>query len=412
MTTNYHLNDFIELDSEILEEHSNIADELLEVEHLDLDNTEYLAKLLFCLERYDESIEQFKRILPLKENDEKTMACIAVNYFKKRDFENAIEYLNECLERNPDRECLLSYKMLCHEFLNDYESAIACGKRILKNNPKNTSAIKRMIDYHLELEDFDKCLAYISQIKDYDPHKKALILYESGRYEECIEESGKIRSTESYRLAGKSYLKLGNVAKAVKHLFRSYEKEPNIDVLFEISEIYFEAEDYAKSIYFLKRVLIHDDSNVEALSKIALAYLNTSHWIDAIEYAEKTLEISKKVPEAYVTLAETHFQLDRGRLENALKVLDEGISENPESAKLWAKKGGYCYPHDLHAFQKSYEKAISLNPSNNKIYLEYIYLLMMNDSLEEAKKQYNQMLLYNPIFEKSFQELYDEWFSW
>ena len=303
--------------------------------------------------------------------------------------------------------------MLSHEFLNDYESAIGCGKRILKNNPKNTSAIKRLICYHLETEDYDKCLDYISQIKDYDSYKKALILYKSKRYEECIEEAGKIRSAESYRLAGKSYQKLGNISKAVRHLLKSYEKEPNIDILFEISEIYFEAEEHQKAIPFLKRVLCHDGSNVEALSKIAYAYsFYPSNWHNAIEYAQKTLEINKKVPEAYVTLAEAHFQLDRGRLENALKILDEGISENPESAKLWAKKGGYCYPYDEPAFRKSYEKAISLDPSNNKIRLEYLYLLMMDEDLEAAKKHYNEMLLYNPLFEKSFQELHDEWFSW
>ena len=204
---------------------------------------------------------------------------------------------------------------------------------------------------------------------------------------------------------------MGNIAKAVKHLFRSYEKEPNVDVLFEISEIYFEAEEYQKSIQFLKRVLCHDDSNVEALSKIALAYLDTSHWHDAIEYAQKTLEISKKVPEAYVTLAEAHFQLER-EYENALKIIDEGISENPESIELWVKKGRFSYPYHQLAFRKSYEKAISLNPSDKSIYREYIFLLMMDEDLEAAKKQYNEMLLYNPLFEKSFQELYDEWFSW
>lgn len=74
MTTNYHLNDFIELDSKILEDLSDTADELLEVEHLDLDNREYLAKALFCLGRYGESIEQFKGILSLKADDEKAIS--------------------------------------------------------------------------------------------------------------------------------------------------------------------------------------------------------------------------------------------------------------------------------------------------------------------------------------------------
>ena len=59
----------------------------------------------------------------------------------------------------------------------------------------------------------------------------------------------------------------------------------------------------------------------------------------------------------------------------------------------------------MFSFKESYEKAISLNPKNPDIYHEYIYLLIMNDEIEEAKRYYNQMLFYNPLFEKSFEEL-------
>ena len=404
MTTRNHLNNFVELDSKIMEEHLKISDELLKVEHLDLENTEYLAKLLFCLGKYDESIEQFEKILSLKSDDEQVMADIGINYFKKEDYETAVKYFNKSLEKNPDNESVLSYKMLSFEFLKDYNNAIECGEKILKNNSKNTSVINRLIDYYFELKNYNVCLYYIDQIEDGNNYKKALILYECKRYEECIEIAIKIKTADSYHLTGKSYYKLGNIVKATKYLFKAYEKNPNTDTLFEISEIYFEVEDYQRAIPFLKKVLIHDDLNTEAYNKIALAYLNTSNWYDAIEYAEKTIEISTKVPQAYLTLAEAHFQLEV-TFEKPKQIIDEGISENPNSAKLWAQKGGYNYPHDLFTFRESYEKAISLSPRDFSIYKEYIYLLLLDEDEETAKKHYNQMLLVNPLFEKSFQEL-------
>ena len=404
MTTRNHLNKFVELDSKILDEHLKIANELLNVEHLDLDNTEYLAKILFCLEKYDESIEQFERILSLKSDDGQVMAYIGINYFKKEDYETAIKYFNKSLENDPDNETVLSYKMLSCEFLKDYKNAIECGELILKNNSKNTSIINRLIDYHFELKNYHVCLYYIDQIEDGDKYKKAFILYESKRYEECIEASIKIKTAESYHLAGKAHHKLGNIVKAVKYLFKSYEKNPNIDILFEISNIYFEVEDPQRAIPFLKKVLIHDDLNIEAHNKIALAYLDSSNWHDAIEYAEKTIEISTKVPQAYITLAEAHFQIEV-TFEKPKQIIDEGISENPNSAELWAQKGGYNYPHDLFTFRESYEKAMSLSPRDWSIYKEYIYLLLLDGDEETAKKYYNQMLLFNPLFGKSFQEL-------
>lgn len=405
MTTDHHLNEFIELDSETIDELSKTADELIEVKHLDFNNTDYLAKVLFCLGRYDESIKQFERLLSLKSNDKQITTNMGINYFKIKDYKSAIKYFTKSLEKEPNNETALSYKMLSHEFLKDYSKAIDCGERILKNNSKNTSVINHLIDCHLKLKNYDVCYYYINRADYKDLYKKASILYESKRYNECIKTAVKIRTAESYHLAGKSHYKLGNTVKAVKYLFKSYEKNPNIDILFEISDIYFEVRDYPRSIHFLKMVLAHDESNVKAYSRIACAYLNSSKWYDAVEYAKKTLEISKKVPQAYVTLAEAYFQIDGGDFERSKQIIDEGISQNPDSAKLWAQKGGYCYSDELCAFSKPYEKAISLSPSDCSIYREYIYLLLLNEDEDVAKKVYNQMLLMNPLYEKSFEEL-------
>ena len=405
MTTINHLNNFAEIDSEIQQQYSKTADELLEVEHLDLDNTEYLAKLLFCLGRYDESIEQFERVLSMKSDDENVMADIGINYFKKKDYETALKYFDNCLERDLDSESVLSYKMLSHEFLKDYGRAIECGERIIKMNSKNTSAVKRLIDYHLKLKNYDECLYYINQIEYDDKYKKALVLFELHRFEECIEVSRKIKTAESYRLVAKSYLELKNVVKAVKYLYKSYEKDFNVDTLFEISDIYFEAEEYKKSIYFLKEALLHDDSDAETYSKIGFAYLQSGNWSDAIEYAQKALEISKNVPQAYVTLAEAHFLRDIQNLKKPKEIIEEGIRENPDSPELWIERGDLNFNDDLIAFVKSYEKAMELNPSDYHACLKCVELLLLAGEVEAAKPWYNQLLLLNPLFEKSFEEL-------
>ena len=181
MTTENHLNEFVQINPETRKDLQNTAEELLKVEHLDLDNRQYLASVLFSLGRYGESIDEFERILSIKENDEK----------------------------------------------------------IIKVNEKNEQVIRRIIDYHFRLENYWQCLDYIDSI-EYDDHfKKALVLYRLKRYEECIELSRKVKTAESYRLTGRAYRKLGNIAKAAKYLFRSFQKDFNVDTLFEISEIYY-----------------------------------------------------------------------------------------------------------------------------------------------------------------------------
>lgn len=404
MTTTSHLNDFVKPDPENLEELSKTADNLLKVEHLDLDNAEYLAKVLFYLERHDESIKEFEKLLSLKGDD--VLIFIGINHFRKGDYEDAVECFDKSLEKSPDNETALTYKMLCHEFLGSYADAIECGERILKGNCKNDQIISRMIDYHLRLKNYDAALYYIGQMENEDSYRKAQILYDAKRYEECIDQARKIRTAESYRLAGKAYHKLQNTLKAVRYLFKSYEMDFSIDTLFEISEIYFELNEYARSVYFLKQVLIHDELNAEAHSRIAAAYLESKNWHDAIEYAQKTIEINAKVPKAYITLAEANFQLlGSDFLDNVIQILDRGISENPESAELWAKRGGYIYPYDMPAVRYAYEKALELNPNDRSLFREYIFLLLMDEDEETAKRFYNKMLLFNPLYDKSFEEL-------
>ena len=78
MTTNNHLNEFTEIDPKLREDLMNTADELLLVEELDLENSEYLAKILFCLGKYDESIRQFERMLSMKGRNKNALASIVV----------------------------------------------------------------------------------------------------------------------------------------------------------------------------------------------------------------------------------------------------------------------------------------------------------------------------------------------
>ena len=132
MTTENHLNEFVQINPETRKDLQNTAEELSKVEHLDLDNRQYLASVLFSLGRYDESIEEFERILSIKENDEKIIADIAICHYKRGNYTIALKYLKRGLEITPESESMLTYEMLCFEFLEDFENAIKTDKKIIK----------------------------------------------------------------------------------------------------------------------------------------------------------------------------------------------------------------------------------------------------------------------------------------
>ena len=92
-----------------------------------------------------------------------------------------------------------------------------------------------------------------------------------------------------------------------------------------------------------------------------------------------------------------------------MEIIENAIAENPDSADLWVEKGDLLFCHDLVESGRAYQKAIELEPNDCSIYVRYIDLLILAGEEEMAKIPYNQLLLINPLYEKSFQELCEHW---
>ena len=144
-----------------------------------------------------------------------------------------------------------------------------------------------------------------------------------------------------------------------------------------------------------------DDERV--LERICKAYIGNFEAGIAITYAEDLLRVNEKNITAYVTLAEAYQHLD-----NALKSLEyiqKGLALNPESAELWVMKAWALYPLDFEGFKKSLERAIKLEPNNTENHVVLIRNCTWENEIENARKYYDRLMFYNPIFSKSFDEL-------
>ena len=64
-----------------------------------------------------------------------------------------------------------------------------------------------------------------------------LVLFKLKKYEEAIKKLKNIKTAESYRLMGECYEKLNKPSKAIRCLTKAYEKDSDIEILFEIAEI-------------------------------------------------------------------------------------------------------------------------------------------------------------------------------
>ena len=357
-----------------------------------------LGKALFFNEEYDKSIEYLE-----KSDDYRSDAYIGLDYFKKEDFENAISHFKRFLKDNHN-ETILSYLMISYERVCDWRNAVVCGEELLEIKTNEQSIKVRLVDYHFNLREYQKSIEYMDEL-NYPKlqYKKGLALFKLKKYEEAIEELKTLNTIESYKLISESYLKLDRPSKAIRYLLKSYEKNPDIEILLEISDISLENQYYQQSLNVLERVLMEDSKNEKALEGMAQSYLSLQKFEIAIEYCEKLLDVNENNIDAYIILSETYYFLHD--LEKALEYVERGLDLNPESADLWLQKAWVRYPNDSEDFKRALKKAIRLEPNATNTYITLINEYLWDDDLENAHKYYEKLLFYNPTFTISFDEI-------
>ncbi|WP_292885822.1 lipopolysaccharide assembly protein LapB [Methanobrevibacter sp. UBA212] len=368
----------------------------IEVEPTDEAHFE-LGKALFLNDEYDESIKYLNL-----SNHPKSDAYIGLDFYRKEDFLNAIRHFNEFLKRD-ENETVLSYLMISYENTRDWRNAVLTGERLLEIRPENESVKLRMVDYHYSLREYEKSLAYINELESRKLRcKKGLVLFRLEQYDEAIKTLESLKTAEAYSLMAKSYLKLNKHAKALSCAFKSYKSSRDPEIILEFSDIYLDS-DYKRAIHILKRLLDENPGDERVLERICRAYIGNFEAGIAITYAEDLLKVNETNVTAYLTLAEAYQYLDNGM--KSLEYIEKGLELNSESVELWVMKAWTLYPFDFEGFRKSLERAIALDPNNTENHVTLIRECVWEREMGSASRYYKRLMLYNPTFSKTFDEL-------
>ena len=374
-----------------------------------------LGKALFFNEDYGESIKCLERA-----DDLRSSAYLGLNHYAMKDYENAISSFEEFSKENAN-ETIMSYLMLSYEKTGNWQKAVRTGERLLDVNPDNRSVMARLIDCHFNLSEYQKSIDCIDELtRTRDPldytdeidykklkFKRGLALFKLKRYDEAISELKDIKSMEAYRLICKSYDKLDKPSRAIRYLWRIYERDQDIEILFEISEISCNNRSHQYSIHVLERILDMDPGNVRALEMMVKNYFELQKFDLAIIWCEELLKINKNNFTAYFYLSEIYPYFDN--IEKALEYAEKGLAINPKSAALWTDKAWhhYCRDDDFESFKKAYETALRLEPTNTENYILLIHVCGWENDRKSAQKYYERLLFYNPTCTLSFDKIFN-----
>ncbi|MGO3733475.1 MAG: tetratricopeptide repeat protein [Vagococcus sp.] len=236
---------------------------------------------------------------------------------------------------------------------------------------------------------------------------------------EAIEESSPIYP-QSLLTQADIYQLLNIPEVSEQKLFRAKELLPN-EPLIELSlaELYFASEDYQRAIETYEAILrdFSDfESPVQLDERIGVALSRIGEFEHAIAHLEKAIEAEETVDRLF-QLALTYYQVneneraidllnqvklmdeeflqvyyplgqilhDEGRFEEAIEVVEEGISENPYETALYHLASETAYSLNLKDEAKSYlEEVISLEVETDFSKLKLAELLLKEEEFEDV----------------------------
>ena len=301
---------------------------------------------------------------------------------------------------------------------------------------------ERIIDYYDEKDDLPEALLAAESGLEQFPYssqlmiRKADLLLATRSYEEALAilETAELYDTSNidlFILKTDAYLALDQQQKAVELLeaaLQQFEGEERLELLFELTDVYDDYEEFEKVFDCLKLILEEEPNNEEALYKICFWTDFTGHYeesirlhqaiieeypyneiawfnlaaayqglklyeksIDAYQYA---IAIDEKFDYAYRNMGDAYLRLRK--YKEAIEALEKVLElSRPEDVIYEAI--GHCY-HRMGNYaqaRQNYKKATHLNPEDSKLHYKVAVTYMLEKQWQQAVKHLEGALRIN-----------------
>ena len=329
-------------------------------------------------------------------------------------------------ENNPYRED----REVIRELLKQYEN--------LKNGRSHSfideESFEKIITYYQEKEELSKAMEAAESAAEQYPFsaqlliKKADILLANRRYKEALQILEKAELFDNadinlYILKTDAYLALDRQEEAVKLLneaLHHFEGEEKMELLFELSDVYDDYEDFDKVFDCLKMILEDDPNNEEALYKICfwtdftgrneegirlhhhiidefpyneLAWFNLAAAYQGLKLYEKAIDayqyaiaIEEKFDYAYRNMGDAYIRLRK--YKEAIDALEK-VNELAKPEDVIYEALGYCYEKLKNYAQarQHYRKASHMRSDDSRLYYKIACTYYKEAQWESCLKQ-------------------------
>jgi len=341
----------------IFENKLDVADRLLDELHvLEQSNEEiYIQKanIFSRRDQHQDAITLLEKALDITNDQADVLSLIGMEYLFMEDFENSKYYFMKCLEYDEQDYSALYNIIYCFDYLDQYEAAIDYLNDFLNKNPYCEVAWHQIGKQYYILKDYKKALtafdfAIISDDLFIGAYlEKGKVLEKLGRYHEAIESytvTLGLDDPTSFALLriGKSYEKLKNDELAIQFYTKCVEEDPLLDKgWMAITDFYFKKKNYQKSLYFIDKALNIDSENVLYWKRYAKINDRLKLYEEAEHGYRRALELGNYELDTWLTRCD--ILLNLGEYKAAINNLSQANEFYTESAEIEFRLAGLFY---------------------------------------------------------------------
>ncbi len=344
------------LDVEVLvfENNLEVAERMLdELQLLDSNNEEiYIqrANIYSKKDNHEAAVALLQEALQLTEDSFDIHSLLGMEYLFMDDFKLAKESFMKCVSFDEQDYSSLYNVIYCFEFLEDFDGAIRYLNEYLERHPYCEVAWHQLGKQYFTKKMYPEALAsYDFAIISDDTFigayfEKGKVLEKMGRFEKAIENYETTLKLEdptshAYLRIGRCYEKLGNDEMAKYHYYKTVHEDPLLDKgWLVITEFYYKKEDYKKALYYINKALNIDGDNPRYWKKCGKIHTALKDYDNADFSYKHSIDMGNYELDTWLSWSEVAV-LDNN-LEAALQILTQGHEFYPESADISYRKAG------------------------------------------------------------------------
>jgi len=360
----------------IFENELEMAEELLENLFLIEQSNEEIyiqkANILSRRDKHLEAIEMLETAYGLTSDESDVLSLIGMEYLFLEDFENAKQSFMTCLAQDKEDFSALYNIIYCFEFLEQTEEAIEYLNEFLNKNPYCEVAWHQVGKQYYNLKEYIKALAAFDFAIISDDTfigaylEKGKVLEKLKRYNEAIESytvTLGLDDPTSFALLriGNCYEKLGNPSLALQFYNKCVEEDALLDKgWIAITDYYFKNKNFQKALYYIDKAINIDSENVLYWKRYAKINFRLNLFEEAEVGYRKTLELGNNELNTWLTRNDILLQL--GEFEAAINNLFQAADFYPDCAEIEFRLAGvFFYTNDNIKGEYHLKNALKLN---------------------------------------------------